>query len=139
VSEEAIMDNKVVARYANGRLTKGTTLDFSPGKDVFHVIDVSAPTGTHPVEIRTKELKALFFVKDLVGDPNREATAPPGPPRPAAGRRVRVVFRDGEVMVGTTTGYQPDRPGFFLEPVDSSRNEERCYVVARAARQVVLL
>ncbi len=133
------MNNKVVARYANGSLTKGTTFDFHPGKDVFHVVDASAPTGTHPVEIRTRELKALFFVKDLVGDPQHGKTVPPGPPRPTVGRRVRVVFKDGEELVGTTTGYQPERPGFFLEPVDSSLNEERCYVVTRAARQVVML
>ena len=133
------MDNKIVARYADGHLAKGTTVDFLPGRDVFHVIDASAAAGTHPVEIRTRDLKALFFVKDRAGNPRREKPVAYHPPRPAIGRRIKVVFKDGEVLVGTTAGYQPERPGFFLEPVDRTLNEERCYVVTRATRQIILL
>jgi hypothetical protein len=32
------------------------------------------------------------------------------------GRMIKVVFKDGEVLAGTTTGYQPGRPGFSLCP-----------------------
>jgi len=133
------VENKVVARFADGRTLKGTTFDFNPGKETFHLVDAFASAGSHPAEIHTRDLKALFFVKDLAGNPQRGKSAETGPPRPAVGRKVKVVFKDGEILVGTTTGYQPDRPGFFLEPVDSSLNEERCYVVARAAREVMLL
>ena len=45
-------------------------------------------------------------------------------------------FADGEVLVGTTQGYQPNRPGFFLEPADSDSNIERCYAMAAAVQQV---
>ena len=61
--------NKVVARYADGRLVKGVTADFVQTKDLFHVRPVTDPEGTKPVEIHTKELKALFFVKDYDGLP----------------------------------------------------------------------
>jgi hypothetical protein len=47
-----------------------------------------------------------------------------------------VVFKDGEVLVGTTLGYQPGRPGFFLLPVDPASNMERCFVVARATEKI---
>lgn len=50
-----------------------------------------------------------------------------------------MAFKDGEVLVGTTTGYQPGRPGFFLEPADTTSNIERCYVVAAATLDVSFL
>ncbi len=39
-------------------------------------------------------------------------------------------------MVGTTQGYDRSRPGFFVIPVDTSGNNERCFVVAAAAQEV---
>jgi Family of unknown function (DUF6982) len=133
------VDNKVVARFADGRTVKGTTIDFFPTKDTFHVIDPTALAGATPIEINVRELKALFFVKDLVGNPRGDGPKEPGPPRVAAGRRIRVVFKDGEVLIGTTTGYQPGRPAFFVEPEDTGSNEERCYVVAGAAKEITFL
>jgi hypothetical protein len=125
--------NKVVARYADGRIVKGMTADFFPNKDVFHVM---TPDGA-PIEIWKKELKALFFVKDLEGDPSyNERKEFDGAP---IGRAIKVTFTDGEVLVGTTTGYQPGRPGFFLEPADPNSNNERCYIVAAATREVTFI
>lgn len=128
--------NKVVARFADGRLVKGMTADFFPGKDLFHVAEAGAAPGSDPLEIRTSQLKALFFVKDLAGDPRYVESKEFDPSRPPAGRRIRVEFEDGEVLVGTTTGYQAGRPGFFLEPADTGSNNERCYVVVAATRDV---
>jgi hypothetical protein len=131
--------NKVVARFADGRTIKGMTADFFPAKDSFHVSVVSPLGESTPVEIRTKDLKALFFVKDLAGDPDYTEDKQFDPSRPPVGRRIRVAFRDGEVLVGTTMGYQPGRPGFFLEPADPGSNNERCYVVTAASQEIVFL
>lgn len=133
------MNNKVVARFVDGHTVKGITMDFSPGKDVFHVNDSSAPAETPPVTIRMRELKAVFFVKDLVGDPNRPKGREFRVLPPAAGRKIKVVFEDGEVLVGTTTGYNPGRPGFFVESADVDANEERCYVMVAATKEVTFL
>lgn len=130
------MFSKVVARYADGRLLKGMTGDFAPGKDVFHLSENGAPAGTPPVEVVVAELKAVFFVKDFLGNPDYHDRKIFDPMKPPAGRKLRVVFHDEEVIVGSTTGYQPGRPGFFLEPADPKSNNERCYVVAAAARDV---
>ena len=132
------MNNKVVARFADGRTIKGTTMDFHQDKHVFHVIDMTAP-GAPPVAVRMRELKALFFVEDLVGDPHRPKVREPDPSRPVGGRRIKVVFNDGEVLVGTTTGFQPGRPGFFVEPADETANEKRCYVLVAATKEVTFL
>ena len=128
--------NKVVARFRDGRMVKGFTHDFTPARDRFHVDEVGAAPGTKAVEILRDDLKALFFVKDFAGDPRRVDVNDFDASRPAVGRRIRVVFQDGEVMVGTTLGYQPGRPGFFLEPADAESNIRRCFVVARATREV---
>ena len=131
--------NNVVARLADGRMVKGMTADFSPAKDRFHVTAAATPVGATPVEIHTKDLKALFFVKSLAGDPQHVEKKAFDPARPPAGRRIRVEFKDGEVLVGTTTGYQPGRPGFFLVPADAESNVERCYVVAAATQEISFL
>jgi hypothetical protein len=131
--------NKVVARFSDGRLVKGATADFVPGKVRFHVSVAMAPAGSEVVEIAIKELKALFFVKDLAGDPKRSDRNEFDPSSPPVGRRIRVVFKDGEVLVGTTHGYQPGRPGFFLVPADPGSNIERCYVVSGSTQEIAFL
>ncbi len=133
------MNNKVVARFSDGRVLKGSTSDFVPTKDAFHVAEEGASRDTRPVTVQVKDLKAVFFVKDLAGEPERQKRNAFDPTRPAAGRKIKVVFADGETIIGTTQGYQPGRPGFFMVPADAEANTERCYVVAAATKEVVLL
>ena len=52
---------------------------------------------------------------------------------------MQVTFKDGEVLVGTTQGYQPGRPGFFLLPADPRSNNERCYIVTSATQTVTFV
>jgi uncharacterized protein DUF6982 len=89
--------------------------------------------------VHTKDLKAVFFVKDFVGQPKHQARQEFDPTRPAMGRKIKVVFSDGEVLVGTTQGYQPGRSGFFMLPADQESNIERCYVVAAATKEITPL
>ncbi len=131
--------NKVVARFTDGRMVKGMTSDFFPGKDRFHVRVAMALAEGEPVEIQTKDLKALFFVKDFAGDPQHVELKGFDPSQPPVGRRIRVEFKDGEVLVGTTQGYQPGRLGFFVVPADASSNNERCYVISAATQKVDFL
>lgn len=128
--------NRVVARFRDGRLLKGVTNDFLPTKDRFHLVPAEAAAGTKPLEILLTELKALFFVKDYAGHPEHVEAASFDPGKPPAGRKIRVVFRDGETLLGTTQGYQPGRPGFFVVPADAGSNNERCFVVTAATREV---
>ncbi len=128
--------NKVVVRFVDGRIVKGTTADFLPTKDVFHVNQAADMAGAKPIEVFLKDLKALFFVKDFTGDSQRVDSNDFDPSRPPAGRKIRVEFKDGEVLVGTTVGYQPERPGFFLVPADQTSNSERCYIISAANKQV---
>ena len=128
--------NRVVAHYRDGRLVKGSTSDFLPTRELFHV---APETGGALVSVPLAELKAVFFVRDLVGNREHRARNEFDPQKPAIGRKIRVTFKDGEVMVGTTQGYQPGRSGFFVVPADPASNTERCYVVAASTTQVTLL
>jgi hypothetical protein len=131
--------NKVVARFRDGRLVKGSTSDFVPAKEFFHVALADAPVGTRPTMVQLKDLKALFFVKDFEGRPDYKPTNEFDGDKAPPGRRIKVVFSDGEVIVGTTQGYQPGRPGFFMVPADQAANIDRCYVVAASTSEVTLL
>lgn len=124
--------NRVVARYRDGRTLKGTTSNFAPTRDAFHV---QTPEGGVEA-VSQADLKAVFFVRDLEGDPMRRESQKFSPDRPVPGRKVQVEFPDGETILGTTQGYQPQRSGFFVIPADAGSNNERCFVINAAASQV---
>ncbi len=127
----------VVAHYQDGTVLKGLTNDFFPAKDQFHLVPADGQPGEGPVEVLIANLKAVFFVRDLIGSPDhKESNAFD---QPMAGRKIRVVFKDGEELVGTTNGYQPGRPGFFMFPADGTSNNERCFVVSAAAKEITFL
>lgn len=129
---------KVVARFVDGHVLKGKTADFAAGKAIFHVASAGEP-GAPAVDVKTNLLKALFFVKDFDGDPSRVDNHDHDTTQPALGKWVRAVFCDGEVLVGTTRGYRPDLPGFFVVPGDSDSNIERCYVIVDNMREIRFL
>ncbi len=133
------MQNKIVVRYRDGRLMKGFTSDFMPNKDVFHVVPMDAPPDAKPGTVNMQELKAVFFVKDFVGNSGYNDKKYFDPAKPIAGRKIKVVFKDGETLVGTTQGYQPGRQGFFVFPADPQSNMERSYVVSLAVTSVSFL
>jgi hypothetical protein len=127
--------SQVVVRYRDGGLLKGTTSNFLPARDAFHVQTAAGEN----VAVSQKQLKAIFFVRDLAGDKERLDTNEFDPAWPALGRKIRVEFADGEVIVGTTQGWQPSRPGFFVFPADVKSNNQRCFVISAATRQVTPL
>jgi Family of unknown function (DUF6982) len=130
------MQHKIVVRYLDGRVLKGYAVDFMPAKEVFHLVPMDAPPGSQNQKISIRECKALFFVKDFTGNPAYRDKQEFEVATTAGGRRIRVVFTDNEVMLGTTQGYQPGRPGFFIYPADPQSNIERCFVISAATKDV---
>jgi hypothetical protein len=127
----------VVARFQDGRIVKGTSLDVDPAKPVCHV---RPPTGD-TVEIALADLKALFFVRSLEGDPDRdESRLPdPGDRRLRGATVVSLRFADGERMVGMTIRYPPNKTYFFLNPVDPKSNNLRILVNRDAVTEMELV
>jgi hypothetical protein len=128
--------NKVVVRYLDGRILKGSTSDFMPNKDSFHLTPDYSKLGEQIHAVNINECKALFFVKDFMGKPDYQDKKEFHTDKTAGGRKIKVVFKDKEILVGTTQGYQPGRPGFFLFPADSESNIERCFVVSAATQEI---
>lgn len=129
------IDNKVVARYLDGRVLKGVTRDFSANRISFHVeVDGTGEI----VELRLRHLKALFFVRSFGGDPGRQDLRGfvDGPAETAQGRKIAVRFRDDEFICGYTLSWSPDRDGFFLFPSDAGSNNQRIYIVAASTDEV---
>jgi len=135
-----MIQNKIIARYQNGRVLKGVTGDFLQTKETFHLTPVDEPGDGKPILVQVPDLKAIFFVKNFAGRPQpytRGQQFEPG--KPLVGRKIRVVFNDGEILVGTTQGYDPQRQGFFILPADTETNNERCFVIKKATKEVTLL
>jgi hypothetical protein len=130
--------NKIVVRYKDGRVMKGHTTDFVPNRSFFH-LSLIEPADPKPVMVRLEELKAVFFVKDFKGNPDHRDRKEFDGSRPAMGRKIRVLFKDGEELIGTTQGYQQGRPVFFVVPADPESNTERCMVVASAAKEITFI
>lgn len=126
---------RVVARFNDGRVEKGTTQDFYPNRPRFHLQPLG---GGDPVEIRCAELKAVFVVKTFEGDPERTKLRGfvAAPAETAHGKKIAVRFKDGELICGYTLSYTPDRDGFFISPADTAGNMLRAYVVTASAAEV---
>jgi len=126
---------KVVVRFSDGKLIKGFTQDFFPNKERFHLIPADNPSGG-AIEVSMKDLKAIFTVRDLTGDSLYKERKKYIEGEQPSGKKVEVTFIDGEVLVGTTLGYNPKRQGFFIFPADPKSNNIRVYVVSSAVEKV---
>jgi hypothetical protein len=124
--------NKVVAHCLDGRIIKGTTQDFHPNRPLFHVSPVD---GGPAVEIRSRELKGVFFVQNYAGNGERKDLKGfiTGPSETAHGKKIAVLFRDGELLCGYSLSFTREKPGFFVFPCDAGSNNIRVYVQASAA------
>lgn len=126
--------NKVAIRYKDGRVLKGTTHDFMPGKPMFHL---EAHGSGELSEIRMNDLKAIFFVKDFDGRADyADIKLFPERPPTSKGRKIAVLFTDGELLTGYTLAYDARRPGFFVMPTDEMSNNDRVYVIRSAVKDV---
>lgn len=131
---------KVVARYADGKLVKGYTYDYTPGRRRFHVF-LSRDASGDPIPILLSDLKAVFFVRDFVGNASYDERRQFAETDGSSGKRLEVTFKDGEVLIGFTECEiysAPEvyvKPGVFFTPVDPASNNVRVYAVTGAVRR----
>jgi hypothetical protein len=132
--------NRIVVRFKDGRLLKGFTHDFTQVKDTFHLTSELPHDMGKIYEVLCADIKAIFFVKTLDGNVNykEKKSFEDVDVSGLRGIKIKVEFNDGEVMRGISLGYNRNRKGFFLVPVDPRSNNERVYVIATAVRDVKL-
>jgi uncharacterized protein DUF6982 len=126
--------HQLVARYIDGTVKKGLSLDVDPKRPTCHLKTETGGT----IEIALKDTKALFFVKSATGDAkHNEARNPvPGDSRLVGTKRVRVVFHDKEEIVGLMNRYPPNTPFFFMLPIDLKSNNIRILVNRAAVKEI---
>ena len=128
------MQHKVVVRYKNGNVEKGTTSDFAPNRTTF-TLNHEPPAADGPSTISFEELKAVFFVHSFEG--NREYREQKlRIPEGTIGRRYLLTFTDGETMRGTALGVNLSRYGFLLFPSDPGSNNKRIFVMHSAVKEL---
>ena len=128
------MKHHIVARFQDGKTIKGISSDFVPNRDRFHL----HPIGEDQVEaVAVDELKGVFFVNSFEGNPDDRGRA--DVERFGLGKKIKVDFKDGETMIGYTSGFAPDRKAFFVFPADPKCNNERVYVVTAATSDVAFV
>jgi hypothetical protein len=124
-------ENKVIAHYADGRLLKGTTLDFFPSRPTFHLTEANGDVH----EVVLDDLKAVFFVRSFDGVPGRSERRGFFT-RYTQGKKVMVEFEDGETTFGYTLSYSVRGIGFFMFPGDPESNNTKIFIVHKATRRV---
>ena len=127
-------NQKIVVRFADGRVEKGYTHNFFPNKPDFHLNNNSQKQSGEMEKIRLVDLKGIFFVKSFAGDPSYEEQKDLAGQTGRIGRNVEVTFLDGEVIAGSALSYNPTEFGFFLFPPDPKNNNSKIFVVNKAVK-----
>lgn len=132
--------NRIVVHFKNGKVLRGHTHDFTPLKDSFHLA-VEGNEGNGKIkDVNLADLKAVFFVKSLTGNRDyvEKKTFDDVDGNNLKGIKIKVEFLDGEIIRGVSLGYNKNRKGFFLIPVDGECNNERIFVISDAARDIAV-
>ncbi len=115
----------MVVKYTNGTVMKGFTQNFSPNRDWFYLTPVDK-SFDRTIQVFVKRLKAIFIVRDFIGNPKYDERKKYVEGENPSGVKVEVTFTDGEVMVGSASlGYDPKRQGNFIIPADPNSNNIR--------------
>jgi hypothetical protein len=134
------VENKVVARFQDGKVLKGYTHGFFSNKEVSLL---NAPEIADELqEVHVFSLKALFFVKTFEGNKDHRKSDDPAvlaKLKKTPGFKLKIRFNDGEKMYVLTQGYEPTREGFFVFSAYPESNRERAYLVRQAIQEVASL
>jgi len=136
-----MIKKKVVVKYQDGNIIKGWVEDFRPDRDTFILYPLIEYSEEERLEIKFSSLKAVFFVKDFIGDKNykKVRTFDVDLKITPSQRKLIVNFKDGEHLYGTSHSYGRYKVGFFVYPVDPEDNSDRIFVVHSAVESVRLM
>jgi len=135
---------KVVVKFKDGHVLKGWTVNISPNKEVFYLHkhkEFGEEDKKDIIEVKLSSLRAVFFVKSHKGnkDYKKVRTFKGQPKVTPSQRKIIVTCKDGEKLYGTTLGYNPNRKGFFIFPIDPKDNNERIFINKKVVKSVKLL
>ena len=136
-----MLKKKAIVKYQNGDIIKGWVEELRPDRESFILFPLIEYSEEERIEIKFSSLKAVFFVKDFIGDKdhkkvrtfNLDLKITPSQ------RKMIVNFKDGEHLYCTSHSYGRYKIGFFVYPIDPKDNSERIFVVHSAVESVRLM
>ncbi len=136
-----MLKKKAVVKYQNGEIIKGWIEDFRPDRESFILFPLIEYSEEESLEINFSSLKAVFFVKDFMGNKdykkvrtfNFDINITPSQ------RKLIVNFKAGEHLYGTSHSYGRYKIGFFIYPIDPKDNNVRIFTVHSAVESVRLM
>ena len=136
-----MLKKKAVVKHQNGEIIKGWVEDFKPNQDSFILFPLIEYSEEERMEIKFSFLKAVFFVKDFIGDKNykKVRTFNVDIKITPNQRKLIVNFLDGEHLYGMSHSYGRYKVGFFVYPIDPNDNSERIFVIHSAAESIRLM
>jgi len=136
-----MLKKKVVVKYQNGEIIKGWVEEFQLDRNYFILYPLIEYCQEERVEINFDSLKAVFFVKDFIGDKNykKVRTFNVDLKITPSQRKLIVIFKDGENLYGTSHDYGKYKVGFFVYPIDPKDNSDRICVVHSAVESIRLM
>ena len=136
-----MLKKKAVVRYQNGEIIKGWIEEFKPERESFILFPLIEYSQEDRIEIEFSSLKAVFFVKDFIGnkDYKKVRTFDVDFKITPSQRKLIINFKDGEHLYGTSHNYGRYKMGFFVYPIDPKDNNERIFVVRTATDGIRLM
>ena len=136
-----MLKKKAVVKYQNGEVIKGWVEELRPDRESFILFPLIEYSEEERMEIDFNSLKAVFFVKDFIGDKDHKKvrTFNVDLKITPSQRKLIVNFKDGEHLYGTSHSYGRYKVGFFVYPVDPKDNSERIFVINSAVESVRLM
>ena len=136
-----MLKKKAVLKFQNGEIVKGWIEEFKPERESFNLFPLIEYSEKERIEIKFSSTKAVFFVKDFIGDKDykKVRTFNVDLKITPSQRKLIVNFLDGEHLYGTSHSYGRYKVGFFVYPIDPKDNSERIFVVHSAVVSVTLM
>jgi hypothetical protein len=128
-------EEKLVAHFKDGEISKGFSRDFDPERELFHLVRREGEVASSR-EIQVEDLKALFHVKTW-GRKDRHRGSRAGFPDDESQRPIDdssliktvLEFYDGEKIFCYSSDYDPSGRGFYTLPADPADNNQKIFVV----------
>ncbi len=128
-----MITDKIVIRFKDKSLMKGKADNFSLDQDYFHLRLLNGEV----VKVDIEKLKAVFLVKSFSGNKNYKYAYKDF--IPWGGKKVKISFIDGEVMIGYTPYHPYCQRGFFITPADLRGNNKSVFVITSSTKEISFL
>jgi hypothetical protein len=128
-----MFDSIMVIHFMDGRVLKGFGSIISPGEAVMEFKDLEEKI--HWVDLKT--IKGAFYVRSFEST-HHKSRPTLGGWTASHGQKVRVTFKDGEILEGLVNDVTrlAQAGGFYVVPIDPSSNNYRMWLNREAILKV---